>query len=143
MTVSQPSISISLAHLFKPRNPLPMVQKKIKTRFPAARIKRIMRLDEEIGKVSQVTPFLVAKSLELFLKSMIDQTLEITIAKSAKKMTNTHIKEMIESVEKFDFLKDLVAGLPAVVEEVVKTPKKRKTKAQKEEEAAAALKNDL
>lgn len=32
---------------------------EIKTKFPVARIKRIMQADEEVGKVAQVTPVAV------------------------------------------------------------------------------------
>ena len=34
----------------------------VKTKFPVARIKRIMQADEDVGKVSQVTPTGVCKS---------------------------------------------------------------------------------
>ena len=33
----------------------------LKTKFPVARIKRIMQADEEVGKVAQVTPVVVCK----------------------------------------------------------------------------------
>lgn len=33
----------------------------VKTRFPVARIKRIMQADEDVGKVAQVTPVVVCK----------------------------------------------------------------------------------
>ena len=33
----------------------------VKTKFPVARIKRIMQADEDVGKVSQVTPTAVCK----------------------------------------------------------------------------------
>lgn len=38
---------------------------EIKTKFPVARIKRIMQADEEVGKVAQVTPVAVCKSSSL------------------------------------------------------------------------------
>jgi hypothetical protein len=34
---------------------------EIKTKFPVARIKRIMQADEDVGKVAQVTPVAVCK----------------------------------------------------------------------------------
>lgn len=34
----------------------------IRTKFPVARIKRIMQSDEDVGKVAQVTPIVVSKS---------------------------------------------------------------------------------
>ena len=36
---------------------------EVKTKFPVARIKRIMQADEEVGKVAQVTPVAVCKSI--------------------------------------------------------------------------------
>jgi hypothetical protein len=35
----------------------------VRTKFPVARIKRIMQADEDVGKVAQVTPVAVCKSL--------------------------------------------------------------------------------
>jgi hypothetical protein len=35
----------------------------IKNHFPVARIKRIMQADDDVGKVAQVTPVVVCKSL--------------------------------------------------------------------------------
>jgi hypothetical protein len=35
---------------------------EVKTKFPVARIKRIMQADEDVGKVAQVTPVVVGKS---------------------------------------------------------------------------------
>lgn len=35
---------------------------EVKTKFPVARIKRIMQADDDVGKVAQVTPTAVCKS---------------------------------------------------------------------------------
>lgn len=35
---------------------------EVKTKFPVARIKRIMQADEDVGKVAQVTPIAVCTS---------------------------------------------------------------------------------
>ncbi len=43
---------------------------EIKTKFPVARIKRIMQADEDVGKVSQVTPVAVCKSF-IFIMSLL------------------------------------------------------------------------
>ena len=47
--------------------PAPGVQEgiEVKTKFPVARIKRIMQADEDVGKVAQTTPTAVCK-LALF-----------------------------------------------------------------------------
>ncbi|KAL2912942.1 hypothetical protein HK105_207613 [Polyrhizophydium stewartii] len=65
--------------------------KKTTTKFPAARIKKIMRLDEDVGKVAQVTPLLISKALECFLQSMLEATLVETRARNAKRMTVAHV----------------------------------------------------
>lgn len=36
---------------------------EVKTKFPVARIKRIMQADEDVGKVAQVTPIAVCTLL--------------------------------------------------------------------------------
>ncbi|CAO3681235.1 unnamed protein product [Rhizopus microsporus] len=69
------------------------MKKKYKTKFPVARIKKIMQLDEDVGKVAQATPILIAKRL-----------------------TVAHLKKAIENVEQFDFLKDIVANIPDPLE---------------------------
>ncbi|TPX63318.1 hypothetical protein SpCBS45565_g06685 [Spizellomyces sp. 'palustris'] len=88
------------------------MQKRYKTKFPVARIKKIMRLDEEVGKVAQATPILISKALELFMQSLIDEACKEARGRSAKKLTTVHLKRTIMDVEKFDFLRDLVEGLP-------------------------------
>ncbi len=47
--------------------PAPGVEEgiEVKTKFPVARIKRIMQADEDVGKVAQVTPTAVCKLLAL------------------------------------------------------------------------------
>lgn len=44
--------------------PAPGVEEgiEVKTKFPVARIKRIMQADEDVGKVAQVTPTAVCES---------------------------------------------------------------------------------
>lgn len=41
--------------------PRPGAAIEVKTKFPVARIKRIMQADEDVGKVAQVTPIAVCK----------------------------------------------------------------------------------
>jgi predicted transcriptional regulator len=41
----------------------PAASIEVKTKFPVARIKRIMQADEDVGKVAQVTPIAVCTYL--------------------------------------------------------------------------------
>lgn len=43
----------------EPIKPTPSAGVEVKTKFPVARIKRIMQADEDVGKVAQVTPIAV------------------------------------------------------------------------------------
>jgi histone H3/H4 len=81
----------------------------IKTRFPTARIKRIMQADEEVGKVAQQTPVAVGKALELFMVALVKQSAELARSKNQKRVTPQMLKEVIENDERWDFLRDIVA----------------------------------
>ncbi|KAJ3070126.1 hypothetical protein HK102_006749, partial [Quaeritorhiza haematococci] len=80
------------------------MRKKYKTKFPVARIKKIMRMDDDVGKVAQ--------ALELFMQTLVDETCKETRTRSAKKMTVAHLKKTILSTDKFDFLREIVANIP-------------------------------
>lgn len=81
--------------------------KKIRTRFPMARIKKIMQSDEDVGKVAQATPVLIcscpvhlsrrlpnhhsAKTLELFLQKLVERAVLRTQAKGARVVSVAHL----------------------------------------------------
>lgn len=54
-----------------PAKEAPTSEFEIKTKFPVARIKRIMQADEDVGKVAQVTPVAVCKFALLLLQGMV------------------------------------------------------------------------
>ncbi|KAJ2848314.1 hypothetical protein IWW36_003366 [Coemansia brasiliensis] len=87
------------------------MRKKDKTKFPVARIKKIMQMDEEVGKMAQATPVLISKSLELFMQSIIDDVCKQARVCNSRKVTTTHLKRCIESTECYDFLKDTVESV--------------------------------
>jgi Dr1-associated corepressor len=81
-----------------------------KSRFPVARIKKIMQADEDVGKVAQVTPvaicntsptpqylqetdlfWFVAKALELFMDRIIKAVADETRARGARRVTPSHL----------------------------------------------------
>ncbi|XP_035743762.1 uncharacterized protein LOC118451395 isoform X1 [Vespa mandarinia] len=103
---------------------MPSKKKKYNARFPAGRIKKIMQTDEEVGKVAQAVPIIISRTLELFVHSLLTKTMQITSAKNAKTLSPSHMKQCILSESRFDFLKDLVKGLPDVSgpDEEVPTP---------------------
>jgi len=90
------------------------MKKKLDTRFPAARIKKIMQADEEVGKIAMATPVLISKALELFLQSLCDKTYEITLRRGAKTMSSLHLKQCVQSNSVFDFLQEIVSKVPDI-----------------------------
>ena len=88
------------------------MRKKHETKFPVARIKKIMQLDEEVGKVAVATPILISKALEVFMQELIDKGCKEAVALGAeKKLAPFHLKKVIEENENFDFLLDLVKDI--------------------------------
>ncbi|EEB05932.1 DNA polymerase epsilon subunit Dpb3 [Schizosaccharomyces japonicus yFS275] len=83
-----------------------------KSRFPLARIKKIMQADQDVGKVAQVTPIIVSKALELFMQSIITESCKQTRLHNAKRVTVSHLKHAVQSVDQFDFLQEIVEKVP-------------------------------
>lgn len=93
---------------------MPSKKRKYEARFPPARIKKIMQVDEEIGKVAAAVPVIVSRAIELFLQSLVERTAELTRERSAKTLTSGHLKRCIEGVRQFDFLKEQVSNVPDI-----------------------------
>jgi histone H3/H4 len=81
----------------------------VKTRFPTARIKRIMQADEEVGKVAQQTPIAVGKALELFMIALVQESAEVARTKGQKRVSAQMLKEVVEHDDQWDFLREIVA----------------------------------
>ncbi|KAJ5160914.1 DNA polymerase epsilon subunit C [Penicillium canariense] len=85
---------------------------EVKTKFPVARIKRIMQADEDVGKVAQVTPIAVSKALELFMISLVTKAAQEAKDRNSKRVTATHLKHAVAKDEVLDFLADIIAKVP-------------------------------
>lgn len=95
-----------------PSPPAPVIEPSpVKTKFPTARIKRIMQADEEVGKVSQQTPIAVGKALELFMIQMVRKSAEVAKDKGARKVTANMMKTVVETDDQWDFLRDIVSRI--------------------------------
>ncbi|EHK47473.1 hypothetical protein TRIATDRAFT_180391, partial [Trichoderma atroviride IMI 206040] len=93
-----------------PPPPAPFIEPSpVKTKFPTARIKRIMQADEEVGKVAQQTPIAVGKALELFMIQLVTKSAEIAKDKGSKRVTASMLKNVVEADEQWDFLRDIVS----------------------------------
>lgn len=126
-------------------NNLVMKNKNKQTKFPVARIKRIMQKDEEVGKVAQATPVVISKALELFLAMIVEESSKVAVERGAKKVEAYHLKHAVETVDMLDFLKEIVEGVPdpsagGTIDlelESSEKEKKRRSKGKKAEGGAA------
>jgi hypothetical protein len=103
---------------------------EVKTKFPTARIKRIMQADEDVGKVAQVTPVVMgmffypsvcpsyllthptAKALELFMIRLISASANNAKQRGSKRVLSQHMKSAVMQDEQFDNLRDIVGRVP-------------------------------
>ncbi|KAM4055256.1 histone-like transcription factor (CBF/NF-Y) and archaeal histone domain-containing protein [Hirsutella rhossiliensis] len=101
----------------------------VRTKFPTARIKRIMQADEEVGKVAQQTPIAVGKALELFMVQLVSKSAEVAKDKGSKRVTAPMLKQVVETDDQWDFLRDIVSRV-----ENEKEGSRAKAKAESESE---------
>ncbi|KAG8758766.1 hypothetical protein FRC14_007415 [Serendipita sp. 396] len=120
--------------------------KNRQTRFPVARIKRIMQKDEEVGKVAQATPVVISKALELFMQDLLGAASKICEDRGGRKVEGYHLKQAIDNTDMFDFLKEIVQGVHdptnggLITEEQLaeaKAAEGKKTRKRKQKTAAA------
>ncbi|KAL7720041.1 DNA polymerase epsilon subunit C [Entamoeba marina] len=78
------------------------------TLLPAARVKRIMQEDEDVGKMAGNVPLVIAKATELFLIELIKKTNGVAEEKKSKSVNLTHLLECVKQTPEFDFLQELV-----------------------------------
>ncbi|XP_012993002.1 dr1-associated corepressor [Esox lucius] len=86
---------------------MPGQKRKYSVRFPPGRIKKIMQKDTEVGRIATAVPVIISQALEMFLKSLLTKTCQITKSKHSRVMSITHVKQCIETEKLFDFLKEL------------------------------------
>ncbi|KAI9637253.1 histone-fold-containing protein, partial [Dioszegia hungarica] len=76
-----------------------------------ARIKKIMQMDEDVGKLASATPVMISKSLECFMQLMIDEAVKEARSRGSKKLTSHHLKHTINNTPSFDFLLDIASNI--------------------------------
>lgn len=82
-------------------------QKKKLTKFPISRLKRIMQLNEDIGKIGASVPVVASKAIEMFLAEIVGLTLQEAQKKDSLRMSPEFILRAVESSPKFQFLRNL------------------------------------
>jgi histone H3/H4 len=114
-----------------------IMESPVRTKFPTARIKRIMQADEEVGKVAQQTPIAVGKALELFMVQLVRKSAEVAKDKNSKRITAPMLKQAIDSTNEWDFLREIVAKV-AEEKEGAKSSGRTKAETDSDDDADAA-----
>ena len=73
---------------------MPSKKKKFNARFPPARIKKIMQLDEDVGKVASAVPVMISRALEIFMENLLVQSSQLAESKGARTLTTSHLKQV-------------------------------------------------
>mmetsp|Transcript_9967 Transcript_9967/g.14959 ORF Transcript_9967/g.14959 Transcript_9967/m.14959 type:complete len:182 (+) Transcript_9967:129-674(+) len=81
--------------------------------FPKKRIKTIMQLDEEIGRMAAIVPVMMAKCVELFGKDLV--SLSCGQAEGSKILLPAMLKKAVSDRPECDFLQNIVSGLPDTI----------------------------
>ncbi|KAJ1502069.1 hypothetical protein HMI55_003075 [Coelomomyces lativittatus] len=84
-----------------------------------------MQLDEDVGKVAQATPVMIAKASELFMYSLLEKSLEQARQLQSQRISPYHMKKAILIHEQFDFIRSLVESIQDESDEP-KTKRRRK-----------------
>ena len=74
-------------------------------RFPAARIKKLMQADEDVGRVAAGVLPLVSTCLEQFGSELVARAAEAAVARSSKALQVEDLKACVDAEPLYDFLK--------------------------------------
>uniref|UniRef100_A0A1B6I3Z1 Transcription factor CBF/NF-Y/archaeal histone domain-containing protein n=1 Tax=Homalodisca liturata TaxID=320908 RepID=A0A1B6I3Z1_9HEMI len=85
---------------------LSTLQKKKKTRFPISRIKKLMQMNEDVGKTTTTVPVILSRAIELFLGEILEKTVGVAEDQGAAKIQLSHFHEVVEkNPSLYEFLK--------------------------------------
>ncbi|GJS75258.1 chromatin accessibility complex protein 1 [Tanacetum coccineum] len=100
-------------------------QETTNSTFPTGRIKRIMKLDNEINKINSEALFLISNSTELFVKFLAEKSSQVAIEKKRKTIKLEHIRVAVKRHQPTaDFLLDSLP-VPAPVESKTEQVKRK------------------
>ena len=76
--------------------------------LPLARIKKIMKLDDEVQMVSGESPILFSKACELFIIELAYRSWVHTLENNRRTLQRNDISQAISNTDFYDFLLDIV-----------------------------------
>lgn len=81
-------------------------------KFSALKIKKIIQENKEIGKIANMAPFVISKSLEYFITEVLGDCARLAKESNSNKVQPHHIKKIIMNNPDFMFLSELVKDIP-------------------------------
>lgn len=76
--------------------------------LPLARIKRIMKSDEDVRMISAEAPVLFAKACELFILDLTIRSWNYSVLHKRRTLQKEDVKEALQKTDVFDFLVDVI-----------------------------------
>eukprot|EP00345_Euplotes_harpa_P016796 CAMPEP_0168338864 /NCGR_PEP_ID=MMETSP0213-20121227/13114_1 /TAXON_ID=151035 /ORGANISM="Euplotes harpa, Strain FSP1.4" /LENGTH=224 /DNA_ID=CAMNT_0008344775 /DNA_START=47 /DNA_END=721 /DNA_ORIENTATION=+ len=96
----------------KIHNEIENLEKKPETfkfqKLPLARVKKIMKADEDVKMISAEAPVLFAKACEMFIIELTHRSYYHTIENKRKTLQRSDIAQTIASTDIYDFLQDII-----------------------------------
>jgi histone H3/H4 len=76
--------------------------------LPLARVKKIMKADEDVKMISAEAPVLFAKACEMFIVELTHRSYYHTLENKRKTLQRSDISQTIASTDIYDFLQDII-----------------------------------
>ncbi|KOX71941.1 DNA polymerase epsilon subunit 4 [Melipona quadrifasciata] len=83
-------------------------QKEKLVKLPLGRIKTIIKLDPEVTMVNQEAVFLITKSTELFIDSLVKESYKYTAQMKKKTIQKRDVESAINNVDALAFLEGMI-----------------------------------
>jgi DNA polymerase epsilon subunit 4 len=78
------------------------------TRLPIARIRTLVKADQDISLATQGSIFLITKCTELFIEYLAKETHKKTVASKRKTMQKADLDSVIDVMDEFSFLEGIL-----------------------------------
>jgi len=78
------------------------------TRLPIARIRTLVKADQDIALATQESIFLITKCTELFIEYLAKETHKKTLASKRKTMQKADLDSVIDVMDEFSFLEGIL-----------------------------------
>jgi len=87
-------------------------KRKFSALIPPCRIKRVLQVDDEIGRMTAAVPVVLGRAMEHFAAELLLESEKVATGSEAKTLTIRHMKEAIaRNPAKFSLLEPLVSGI--------------------------------